>query len=69
MYDTRISTYTIQFSAEIVHLEEFWHCAATDIEHAGKPAAYLTVSTIKLHVRNTNNTNGTKKWGREGKYY
>lgn len=47
-HDTRISTYTIQFSTEIVHLEEFFICAATDKKHAGKPAVYLTVSSIEL---------------------
>lgn len=49
MYDMRISTYTtIQFSTQIVHLEEFFICAATDKKHAGKPAVYLTVSSIEL---------------------
>ncbi len=45
---SRTSTYTIQFSTEIVHLEEFLSCTATDKEHAGKPAAYLTISIIEL---------------------
>ena len=45
------TTHTIQFSAEVVKLEESRNRAATDIEHACEPAIHFTVNVIELMIR------------------
>ena len=48
--DMPTETHTIQFSTEVMHLEECRNSASTNKEHACEPAVHFTVNSIELSI-------------------